>query len=178
LNKKEVIVQDSCILFDLIKLDLINDFFQLNLDVFTTPHVIAEITEESQLTEITSYITDGILQIDVTGSYEVIVSIFNENPGLSFADSSVLELAFRKTGIILSSDRSLRNKSEQRNITVRGIVWLIESLSKEEILSKEKAISKLESYLKLNCRAPKKEINELINKLRNEIDQQEEEKRI
>ena len=164
-DKKEIVIKDACILFDLVDLNLLEDFFQLNVSAFTTPQVIGEITNETQWEEVSKFINNGKLQIDADGEFEVIAGIFDEYAGLSIPDSSVLELAIRKDAIIFSSDGSLRKISVKKNLIVRGIVWIVEELHKKEIISQDMALHKLNRYLEINQRAPIKEVNNLIKNI-------------
>lgn len=167
-NNNKIVIKDSCILFDLIDLQLTDYFFELDIYVNTTQHVIEEITDKAQQIEINKYITNGKLIVDSKGSFESIQTIFNDCKGLSLADCSVLELTIRLNGIILSSDKSLRNESEKRKFTVHGILWIIEKLCDKNIITREVAINKLEIYPKINDRAPKIEIESLIKTLKQE----------
>jgi len=164
-DKKEIVIKDACILFDLVDLNLLEDFFRLGLSAFTTPQVIAEITNETQWGEVSKFIKNGKLQIDAEGEFELIAGIFDEHPGLSIPDSSVLELAIRKDAIIFSSDGSLRKISLRKNLKVRGVLWIIEELHSSNFLSKETTIQKLSNYQTINQRAPLKEIKQLIIKI-------------
>lgn len=164
-DKKEIVIKDACILFDLVDLNLLEDFFQLDVSAFTTPQVLGEITNETQWAEVSKFINNGKLQIDADGDFEVIGGIYYEHAGLSIPDSSVLELAIRKDAIIFSSDGSLRKISIKKNLTVRGILWIVEELHNREFLSKDASIEKLNLYEKINQRAPIKEIMALKKKL-------------
>ena len=145
-DKKEIVIKDACILFDLVDLNLLEDFFQLDVSAFTTPQVIGEITDETQWEEVSKFINNGKLQIDADGEFEIIAALYDEHPGLSIPDSSVLELAIRKDAVVFSSDGSLRKISTKKNLTVRGILWIVEELYSREFLSKEAAIEKLNLY--------------------------------
>ena len=162
LTKHKILINDSCILFDLVDLYLIQDFFQLDYKFYTTLEVIGEITDNNQLSEVKKYISNETLIVDSMGSFESIQSLFDEYPGLSFADSSVLELATRINGIVLSSDKSLRNISKRRNLNVKGFLWIIEELLDKKIISRNTAVRKLRIYPDVNIRVPIKEINNLM----------------
>lgn len=164
-DKKEIVIKDACILFDLVDLNLLEDFFQLEVSAFTTPQVIGEITNEAQWGEVSKFIDNGKLQIDVEGKYETIAELFDEYAGLSIPDSSVLELAIRKNAIIYSSDGSLRKISIKRSLTVIGVLWIVEKLHDSGFLHKESTIEKLNLYEKINQRAPVNEIKNLITKI-------------
>lgn len=164
-NKHEIVVQDACILIDLIDLDLIDLFFQMNFSVFTTLQVVNEITLDTQKAKINIFLDNGQLQIDSTGTIEDTFELFAKHPALSIADSSVLELAIRKEAIIFSSDGSLRKISVKKGLTVRGSLWIIEELFNRKIITTEIALKKLELYKFVNRRAPFKQIENLITKL-------------
>ena len=166
-DKEEILINDACIFFDLMDLNLLHEFFKLNFRVYTTPLVIGEITDSTQLSIISNYITDEILVVDNNGAFEIIQEINDDHPGLSFADSSVLELAIRIKGSIISSDKALRNESKRRNLTVRGILWIIETLLERGIITIEIAIEKLKILPEINQRAPLKEISLLTKKIEN-----------
>ncbi|MGN6163139.1 MAG: hypothetical protein ACTHOF_01230 [Flavisolibacter sp.] len=165
-DKKEIVIKDACILFDLVDLDLLGHFFSLAVMAMTTPQVIGEITDEQQLQAVSAYIDNGLLQVDNSGEYEAILKISEGYPGLSTADSSVLELALRKDAIIFSSDGLLRKISTRKELTVRGVLWIIEQLYTEGIITKDMALEKLQVYSEINARAPKKEIDKLLEKLK------------
>ena len=163
--KVEVVIKDACILFDLLDLDLLTDFYQLQLIVITRPEVLAEITDEAQLAKIQPYLDSGNLQIDEVDVLEAAMAIMETNPGLSLTDAAVLEIAARREATILSTDKSLRNESTRRGIAVRGLLWALEELYREGVLPLEVVVKKLSLYPEVNKRAPKAEIAGLIARL-------------
>ena len=163
-DKLEIVIKDACILFDLIDLGLLPSFYRLPLMVVTTPQVLAEIVDETQLTEVNIYLESGQLQVDHFGLFENIVLISEANPNLSFTDASVLEAATRRDASILSSDKSLRKESSRRGIIVHGLLWVLEALYNQKIIELKILIEKLEAYPNVNHRAPKSEIENLLRK--------------
>jgi len=164
-EKNEIAIKDACILIDLIDLALLKEFFQLDLIVFTTPQVINEITDENQKLEVNQFLDKGVLNIDAEGVFEKIQDLVEEFSTLSFADCSVIEVAERRNAIIFSADGSLRKISKKQGFTVRGTLWIIKEFYEKNILTGEEAIRKLELYSEINERAPRKEINKLIEEL-------------
>ena len=166
-DSNNILINDACILFDLVDLNLLDVFFQLEFSFYTTGSVIEEIIDDSQMKVIDEYVSNNKLIVDKHGLLESIESIFDLYPSLSFTDSSVLELAVRKKGVLLSSDKSLRNISKQNDINVKGLLWIIKTLVERNLVSSEKAIEKLNLYPQINVRAPINEINkckqELVN---------------
>lgn len=163
----KILINDSCILFDLIDLNLINDFFCLEYSFFTTDFVIQEIKYENQLATIERYISKEILKIDNSATFESVELLYYHYNGLSYTDSSVLELALRMKGVLLSSDKKLRNISKSKNIEVRGLLWIIYKLAENKIISGQRAKEALTEYPKVNVRAPIKEIKKLEQILNN-----------
>jgi len=164
LTKNEILITDSCILFDLLDLSLIQAFFQISNKIYTTPQVIEEITNSFQMSEINKYISKGNLIINTDGSFESIQDLFDELQGLSYTDCSILELASRKNGVVVSSDKTLRNESIRRKQNVKGMLWLIEVFVEKGYITKEIALEKLNIYPDLNKRAPIQEIIKLSAK--------------
>lgn len=166
LNKGELYIKDTCILIDLIELDLIDIFYNnLNLKIITTNFVISEITDSKQKVILERLISKDLVLVDCQGKFEDINSLYQLCAGLSFTDCSVIELAMRKAGYILSADGKLRKYAKENSIRVKGALWIIEEFLNNKILTKENAIGKLKEYLEINDRAPKKEIFALIMKL-------------
>ena len=168
-TSKDIVIQDACILFDLIDLGLIDAFFELNLTVLTTPQVMVEIEEEEQLRKVEEFTSAKKLIIDKEGLLDHVDKIFGENSGLSYTDCSVLELALRKQGIVLSSDWKLRTATVRSNLTVRGVLWIIDELHVQKRLTAREAIEKLNLYKQINSRAPQAEIKVMIERLTNVI---------
>lgn len=163
--ERTIVIKDACILIDLIDLDVLEAFYQLDITAVTTGFVVAEILEEEQVLAIKKVIEDGKLTVFDDGDVENINALTDQHPGLSFADCSVLELAFRVPGIILSADGSLRNEAKRRQLTVKGSLWVLNQLVEQGFMTKSECLAKLDLYPRVNPRAPKRDIQLLINKL-------------
>lgn len=162
----QIVIQDTCILLDLVELNLLDDFFQSGYLVYSTPQVTSEITHENQWAKVEVHIINGDLQIDDEGSIEAISLILEENQALSFTDASVYELGLRKDALILSSDRSLRKCCEKGGLQVHGMLWIIEKLHAIGKIDCDGACSCLEQYSSINPWAPKTEITKMISHLK------------
>lgn len=165
-NENNIIIKDACILFDLIDLELIDHFFEMGFVVLTTQAVIDEITDPRQSEIVINHMDLGNISIDQFGNDEFIIELYSEHKGLSLTDCSVIDLAFRTGGILLSSDRSVRKISKDHNIDVHGILWVIQELIDHGIISVSNGCGKLSDYLEINPRAPKRKIYTLIEKLK------------
>ncbi|MBD3630785.1 PIN domain-containing protein [Cyclobacterium sp.] len=146
-----IAVTDACIFIDLIELDLISDFFQLELQLHTTVDVMNELFQE---------------QKQVLVAYQkvekLIVHILNEEDfskmdkmafpkGLSPEDRSVIYVAFGlENGIVLSSDKLVRKCAERHSLEYHGLFWIFDLLVTNCICSKAKAVSKIQKLLTIN----------------------------
>lgn len=157
-NENHIIIKDACILFDLIDLDLIDHFFEMDFIVLTTQAVIDEITDPRHSEIVIKHIDLGNISIDQFSNDGFIIDLYSEHKGLSLTDCSVIDLASRTGGILLSSDGSVRKISKKHNIDVHGLIWVVEILIESAVISQRKAIETLLRYLDINCRAPKKRL--------------------
>jgi predicted nucleic acid-binding protein len=167
--KQEIYIQDACILFDLVDLKLGGMFFRLISRAITTPHVIGEITDPGQHDAIMQYVRTQQLVIDGSGLIEDIRTLSNQFPGLSIPDCSVLELAMRRKAIVCSSDGALRKIANKHELTVRGIIWIIDSLQRAQIITAAEALKKLAEYKEINIRAPWRDIERLVDDLKSKL---------
>jgi rRNA-processing protein FCF1 len=165
--KNEILINDSCIFFDLIDLELLETFFMLDYGIVTTSYVIGEITQPDQLEKILKYKEINKLSI-VDGSFTSILSLINECPGLSITDCSILELSITERATIISNDKRLTSEAKKRNIQVKGLLWIIQEMIIEKILTIELALEKLTLYPMINKWVPKNEIDKIIQRIKSE----------
>lgn len=164
-KKSQVVIKDACILFDLFDLSLLKAFFQLDIIALTTSQVINEVKEVTQRNAIEPFLINGQLALNDEGTFDVIQRLFENYPALSITDCSILELANRTNGVLLSSDGSLRKIATQSNIKVRGTIWIIEELLRNEIIDGPLAVKSLTLYDGVNQRAPSLEIQKAIKRI-------------
>jgi|WetSurMetagenome_2_1015567.scaffolds.fasta_scaffold105794_3 hypothetical protein len=146
-------------------LELLREFFLLDHSFITTPQVIGEISDDTQISDIEYYVQRNSLVIDSQGTLETIQGLYEHYQGLSYADCSVLELTIRINGTLLSSDKKLRNVSKNNLLEVKGVLWIIEELVNKGIISSQIAVDKLEYYHNINIRIPLNEVRLLIERL-------------
>ncbi len=164
-NSERIYVKDTCILFDLIDLNLADEFFHLGYMVLTTREVIAEIIDAEHFEIVSSFINDQRLIVDTTDEFGIVQALCDQYPGLSYADCSILYLAKMKDAVLLSADGSLRRIAESDGLCVRGVLWIVRELFESGIITGAYAIEKLEMYKTVNSRSPKIEIDAMIKSL-------------
>lgn len=165
----KIFVNDTNILIDLAKLDLLDDFSKLNAELYTTDLIINEIEESDQIVKIEKMIHDANLIVKTLSGndYVDVISLVNNNRGLSFEDCSVWHFAKQQNGILLTGDAKLRKQALHNTIEVRGIIFVFDELVNQYIVEPNAAAKKLEELKKINNRLPLQEINSRIDKWSN-----------
>lgn len=158
-------MKDACILIDLIQLDLLQLFFTLDFKLYTTESVINEIKDVEQA-EIVSLAVkqNDIIEMPDGELFEVLVYQRTYH-GISYQDATVLELAKRIEGTLLSADGLLRKAGIKEKIQVHGTLWVIYTLYETEMIDKEKAIHKINYLLTINSRISSELCKKMIKKI-------------
>jgi rRNA maturation endonuclease Nob1 len=163
-GREKIVVSDTNVFIDLISLELMEVFFRLGYQVHTPALVVHEIDDPPQEKMIRHFVEDGQLHVDFPDESQLreAVDFFQSTRKLSLPDCAVMELAKRIGGKILSSDRSMKEESNKRNIRLNGLLVVISEMVKVELITRNEGISKLEMLTLKNGRAPKKECYALI----------------
>lgn len=148
--KIKIAVTDANIFIDLYDLEIINSFFDLDIEVHTTSTVLYELYLNQQQI-LLAYHSVGKLEIHNL-KMEDYEEIFNENypKSLSEADKSVLHVANKINAYVLSSDKAVRNFARIKNIKYHGMIWVFDKLVENKVLSGNEAKLKLKKLLETN----------------------------
>lgn len=164
----DIIINDTNIFLDLYDIDLLDAFFQLPVHIHTVDFVVDEIKRPIQQKMIQQLIDKGVLFVKDYSS-ESLADLYQfkmECGGnLTLTDSTVIYYALSLHGCrILTGDRQLRNRAEERGITVSGILYVFDQLVEHGVISLAEAAQKLGALLRINPRLPKREIEIRIEK--------------
>lgn len=160
-----ILVNDANILIDLLKLDLIDHFFDLDYEFHVTDFVMAEIQEENT-GKLDVLIQNGKLMKRVFEFDEMgrISDLESKHPGLSIADCSCLYLAGGLSAVLLTGDAALRKNAERHNINVHGLLWVFDQLVNHSIVTRKTARDKLKMMMATNPRLPSEECKKRLQK--------------
>ena len=124
----EIYINDTNILIDLAKLDLLSAFSQLNARLYTTDFIVSEIEDSTQRKKIDEFIQRGMLEVVALNSEEIteIYTLRTENNGLTVDDCSVWFVADKYNGTLLTGDARLRKRASEYGIDVRGIIYVFD----------------------------------------------------
>lgn len=146
----KVVVNDANIIIDLIKLELLPQFFSLGLNCFTTDLIFAEL-HDNQQKELAVFIATNQIEIIELSTAELIeiVDLEIEKPQLSPQDCSAIVCAKKIFGDILTSDNNLRKFAQTKKLQVRGHLWIFDRLFENKIIDGYTATTKLETLIKV-----------------------------
>ena len=160
-----LLVNDANIFIDLLQIDLLTPFFQLQYEFHVADLVVAEIQEDN-VAELDHHFKDGSLH-KKTFDYGELVEIQSlqlKHKTLSIADCSCLFHAITLSANLLTGDGALRRTAKQNNVTVHGILWILDELVNQKIITKKQAYNKLSQLVELNPRLPVAECKKRLKK--------------
>jgi len=146
----KIVVTDACIFIDLIELRLLTQFFGLNLEVHTTLDVYHELfSNQQEFLDAYKSVKKLTLHNLQPKEWE---TILNDSfpKSLSDIDKTVIYLAQKISGTILSSDKAIRNYSKQNSIPYHGMLWIFDQLINFELISKQTAVEKINQLVAQN----------------------------
>ena len=163
-----VVVNDANILIDLVKLELVDAFFNLNWVFYSTDLIIENELYEEQKIIYQPYIESGKFNIQKFDEADMqrIWSIQIKKPQLSDNDCSALYCAQKLKGILVTSDHTLRKYALIKKINVHGHLWVFETLLDQNCITHQLAIIKLNELIRINPRLglPEEELKGRIKK--------------
>jgi predicted nucleic acid-binding protein len=163
----KIIITDTNVLFDVIKIGALPEFFSLEYEICTTVFVIQEILSSPQKETVETFIRAKKL-IVFGFSIEEVEEVINFNTGRDlkrFTDKSVIWKSLQLKCPMLTSDRKMREVAEKMGLEVHGSIWIIDELIGNNLISTEKARILLEQLQLTDSWLPKDEIEKRINKL-------------
>lgn len=163
----DIVINDTNIFLDLYSVDLLEAFFQLPVHVHTVDFVVDEIKQPAQRRVIQQLIGKGMLKV-IGYSSENLANLYQFNlecgGNLTLTDSTVIYYALSLPKCrLLTGDRQLRNRAEDRGITVSGILYVFDQLVEHGLIQPSLAALKLKVLFDINPRLPKREIEYRID---------------
>jgi predicted nucleic acid-binding protein len=164
----KIVITDVSVFFDLFHLQVLPEFFALELEIHTTDFVYNEIIHSVQKSEFAIFERSKKLHIiKITPEEEDDIRAMKLiRTNKSFPDRTVLWKAKQFNCALLTCDRTLRKEAEGHGLEVRGSIWVINELISNGIISKTKGIELLKHMKLVNPRLPVEEIDKLIKRLK------------
>ncbi len=164
----KLIITDSSVFFDLIKIKALPEFFALDYEICTTDFVKGEILESEQREQIEMFIRSRQLTVFVLSEKEIeeVENFKTKRFFKTLIDITVLWKAKQLKCPLLTGDAKLRSEATEQGITVHGSLWVIRMLVENKIVTVNAGIEFLEKLKVSNDRLPLDEIEKLIRKLK------------
>lgn len=164
----KLIVTDSSVFFDIIKIQALPEFFELDMEVCTTDFVQKEILESEQREQIQHFIRLNKLTVFEMSAEEIdeVIRFKTNRVFRTLIDKTVLWKAKQLGCPLLTGDAKLRNEATEQGVKVHGSLWVVMQMVKNEIVDNKKGIDCLEKLRIINDRLPVEEIEKLIKKLK------------
>ncbi len=157
-------VTDANIFIDLLYAGLLKLMPKLGLSIVTTQLVVDELNDAQQV-DLQHLVDTNTLEI-FEMTIEEIRGI-SLPAGLSLPDRSVICLAIRESGVLVSGDGLVRRTAGSLGIDVRGLLWLLDEFVSTKLISCLEAAEKLEFLVvEKGSRQPNSEYNARLERWR------------
>ncbi len=153
-----VAVKDACVLIDLANGELLDAWFQLGIDTFTTDLVIRQVKAEHQWKAVSAFVEAGLLHVEtLTGSQIEQMTDILGGSRIGLEDQSALFLAIERKAILLTGDRRLRLQAGIHHVEVRGLLWVLDELVAHGLVPPSLVAVRLRSMRENGARLPNDE---------------------
>ncbi len=164
----KLIITDSSVFFDIIKIKALPEFFALDFEICTTDFVKGEILESEQKEQIEMFIRSQKLIVFELSEKEIeeIEKFKTKRVFKTLIDKTVLWKAKQLKCPLLTGDAKLKSEAIEQGVTVHGSLWVIEIMVDNKVITSEVGVEFLERLKICNDRLPLDEIEKLIKKLK------------
>lgn len=164
----KLIITDTNVFFDIIKIHALPEFFALDFEICTTDFVLREILQSDQRTQVENFIrAKKLIVFNLTEDEVEYVKNFKTNRVFKgITDKTVLWKSLDLKCPLLSGDKKLKREAEEWGVKVHGSIWVVDKLVEQEIISKTAGISLFEALKMVNGSLPHNEIDKLIKQLK------------
>ena len=167
----EIVVNDTNILIDLAKADLLRLCPLMSLEFHTLDVIVEEVEDYEQRRAVDELVAEGTLKVRSLSGKQMMtvmekVEAYEGKCNLSPEDISVLVYAKENDFRLLTGDKTLRTKAIDDGVTVSGILYLTDRMLDDNLVTAKEMISILQRLLTVNKRLPKRIIEERIDELK------------
>lgn len=164
----KIAVKDANVFIDMESMGIFDLWFMLGYETVTSELIVLEL-EDGGHVEALAYIRSDQISV-INTPLESIAPLFDDNPGISPEDASVLYIALDLNAILLTGDKTLRNVGEVMQVEVHGSIWILDQLVNKGKLAPVVAAEKLQGLIELvgskRRFLPKKQAQHFIKKWR------------
>jgi rRNA-processing protein FCF1 len=159
-----LLVSDANIFIDLEKIGLLIEFSKLDIKISTSDFVFNELNDKQQMIvkklDIVIYTLKPKELITFFAEYQTLGQV-----KISSQDYSIYYFANKYKAYLLSNDKALRKFSNNHNVNVKGIFYILDLIIEQSQLKKND-LAKSIALLLDNSWLPENEINKRLVKLK------------
>lgn len=161
-----ICVTDANIWIDLHNADLLDAVFELE-HTWRTPDIIMR---DEVLTVDRSLLVELGLDVRTLSGKELnrIATLNGRYPNPSPRDLAVLVVADADGGIVVTGDAPLRTAAEAEDVTVHGVLWILDQLVGQDVITPARAAAALGAMIQKGSRLPEEHVQERLHRWRNE----------
>lgn len=145
-----IAITDACIFIDLYSLDIIPQFFNLEIEVHTSQDVLNELFSHQKEILIAYQAVSKLTVHIITEEDRKVIYQTKYPKSLSDNDKTVIHLAIKLDAMLISSDKAVRNYAKSLAIEYHGMLWILDRLVEKKLLSKKEASQKLKKLVSTN----------------------------
>jgi hypothetical protein len=157
-----VCVTDANIWIDLHNADLLDAAFELD-HTWRTPNIIVR---DEVLTVDRDLLVDLGLDVRTLSGDELnqILTLNGHYPQPSPKDLAVLVIAEADDGIVVTGDGPLRTAAQEEDLTVHGVLWVLDQLVDEDIVAPERAAAALNAMIDQGSHLPERPVQKRLRR--------------
>lgn len=152
-----VLINDTNIWIDLKYVSLVDEVFKLPYDIGVPDILFNEELKDTD-SEILLKNNINILEMTIDELLET-GEMFNNTTGVSYNDLTTLVVSYKRNYTLVTGDGNLRKIAKNKNVNLRGSIWLLDELVKHDIISKRRGREACIMLLGSSRRLPQNELN-------------------
>lgn len=164
----KLLITDTNVLFDVIKIGALPEFFSLDYEICTTEFVINEVRPSGQRDMLEYFIRAKKLNVyELSGDEVEEVEQFDTGIDLKrFTDKSVIWKSLQLKCPILTGDKKMKDVASRLGLEVHGSIWVLDALVIEQMIEHVEAVELFDKLAMTNSWLPINEIERRINILK------------
>lgn len=155
-----ILINDTNIWIDLKCVNLVDEVFKLPYDI-GVPDILFDEELKDTDSEILLKNNINILEMTIDELLET-GEMFNNTTGVSYNDLTTLVVSYKRNCTLVTGDGNLRKIAKNKNVNLRGSIWLLDQLVEHEIISKPRACEACNILLDSSRRLPQTELKKRI----------------
>lgn len=162
----KIVVNDTNVFIDLLSVDLLEQFFQLSIEVHTTDLIVDEFTRFEQRNIIDKLLEEGRIKVKSFDFSELVAinALYKEIPKLSIPDCSILHYSKSNKYTLITGDGPLRNWASGIGVDVKGILFVFDEMVKNNLIDAKVAATKLKMLVSGGTRLPSELVKTRLKK--------------